>query len=120
MLLDWTKDEGRYMKAVLYVLMTTVVCLAFDIRFVNSLSIVMLVVLVLIHPKRGQLFKKSFSDPFFLSFFFLYLMQIAGPFYSGNQHLGWIEVTKKAGFVALPFFFCAITIIPARVMLKVM
>src|SRR3982750_1959523 len=103
MLQDWIKDESRYMKLVLYVLMTTVVCLAFDIRFVNSLSIVMLVVLVLIHPKRGELFKKAFSDPFFLSFFFLYLMQVAGLLYTTNQHLGWIEVTKKAGLVALPF-----------------
>jgi O-antigen ligase len=114
------REENNYRRAIFYVLMSTVVCLAFQIRFVNSFSIFLLVVLVMLHPQRKLLLKRAFTDPYFLSMLALYLLVVAGLLYTADMRAGWKELTKKAGFAAIPFFFCAIRTLPASDMRRLM
>ena len=111
-----SKEKNKFGKAAFFFLLLLLVSLAFSFRFINSLSIIMLVLLVLTHPQRTALIKRAFQDYYFLALTALFLMQLAGLIYTTDQDVGWKEVTKKAGLIAIPFFFCAIHSMPSASM----
>ena len=108
-------DISKEFKPVFYVLLTTVVCLAFSIRFVNSLSIIGLFFLVFLTSKRKALVKNAFLNVYFLCCLGIFVLQIVGLFYTSNFNGGIKEVTQKAGIVAIPFFFCAYNSLPQKI-----
>jgi O-antigen ligase len=121
MRLTFTKEtDSKYRGVGFYILLTTLVCLAFSIRFVNSLSIVALVVFILVHPHAKTMFKRAFTNFYFLSFLALFLMQLIGLLYTSDTSEGWNEVTKKAGYLAIPFFFCAYYSLPSIAMRRLL
>lgn len=108
------KTKISFEKAVSIVLLITLISLAFSIRFVNSISIIALVLLVLLDSQRKKMIRKAFSDPLFLTMALLFFMQIVGLLYTNNKSAGWREITQKAGLIGIPFFFCAIQSISAQ------
>src|SRR5215216_6187550 len=106
--------KNNYRNLILPVLLVSLVSLAFSIRFLNSLSSILLVAIVLIHPQRKTFITQAFTNYFFLSLLALFVLQIAGLLYANDTAHGWKEVTKKAGMVAIPFFFCGVRHISGR------
>ncbi|MGN6399947.1 MAG: hypothetical protein ACTHMD_05810, partial [Flavisolibacter sp.] len=102
------KTRISFEKAASVVLLITLISLAFSIRFINSISIIALVLLVLLDSKRKKMIGRAFNDPLFLVLAALFFMQIAGLLYTNDKSAGWREVTQKAGLIGIPFFFCAI------------
>ncbi|MGZ3912632.1 MAG: O-antigen ligase family protein [Flavisolibacter sp.] len=115
-----TGTINRFEKAFFLTLIITMVSLALSIRFLNSLSIIILVLLVLFHPERRVLVRKAFTHPIFLALAALFLMQVAGLFYTSDSVRGWRELTQKAGLIGIPFFFCAIPAISTKRMRELM
>jgi O-antigen ligase len=113
-LIQTLKKRISFEKAVFLVILVTLISLAFSIRFINSASIIVLVLLVLLNSQRIAMIKKAFGNPLFLALAALFLLQIAGLLYTNDINTGWREVTQKAGLIGIPFFFCAIRSIPVR------
>ena len=103
------KENGAF-----WALLLMLVCLAFSIRFIVSLSTLFLVVFCVLSGRRKEFLKKAFSDPLFICMAFLFLMQVAGLLYTSDVNKGWKEVTQKAGIIGIPFFFCAIGKLPRK------
>ncbi len=112
--------ETNYYHVLFFLLLTTLLSLAFNIRIVNSISIILLVAVTLMHPARTTLLKNAFSNPYFLSFLALFLLKIAGVFYTSDVEQGWKHVTGKAALIAIPFFFCANKDLPALLVRRLM
>ena len=100
-----TGKEDKYETIFFYALAITLVSLAFSIRFLNSISIALLPLAILIHPRRKQLMSAAFRHPVFISFFIFFLFQLSGWFYTGDekQHLREMEI--RTGMLVYPFFF---------------
>jgi O-antigen ligase len=103
------KENGAF-----WALLLMLVCLAFSIRFMVSLSTLFLVIFCVLSMRRKELLKNAFSDPLFICMAFLFLIQAAGLFYTSDVNKGWKEVTQKAGIIGIPFFFCAIGKLPRK------
>ncbi len=99
--------QANYEKLVAFLLFAALVTTTFNIRYVNSLSIILLVMATLLHPRRLSLFKTAFSTPFFLACLALLLWHLAGYLYSKHPDEEFSFISSKAGLVAIPFFFCA-------------
>ena len=108
------RREINYQKVVFCVLLTTLVSLAFQLRFINSLSLIALVGIVLIHPQRKSMVKKAFENYCFLSLAALFFMQLAGLLYASDVQEALSEVIRKAGLIAIPFFFFGFHFIQER------
>ena len=115
-----TGKENKYDSIFFYTLAITLVSLAFSIRFLNSISIALLPLAILIHPRRIQLMGAAFRHPVFISFFIFYLFQLAGWFYTSDekQHLREMEI--RTGMLVYPFFFCAVSNLDIRVHRRLM
>src|SRR5438270_3970795 len=114
-----TRDEF-FDRLVYAVLLVTLVCLALQIRFIVSLSLPALALLILLPPGRGERMRRAFSDPVFLLLLALYLLQATGWWYTHNQKTEAKELGIKGGLVAIPFFFCALRRIPGHYMRRLM
>jgi O-antigen ligase len=120
-MLRTNKGEAYKYDLLFYIALAIVlVSLAFSIRFLNSISIALLPFVVLVHPGRRQLVIAAFRNPVFLAFLSLYLIQLAGWFYTKNNHQQWREMGTRAGMLAYPFFFCAVSSIPGKIYRKLM
>ena len=115
-----TGKENKYDSIFFYTLAITLVSLAFSIRFLNSISIALLPLAILIHPRRIQLMGAAFRHPVFISFFIFYLFQLAGWFYTSDekQHLREMEI--RTGMLVYPFFFCAVSNLDIRMHRRLM
>jgi O-antigen ligase len=120
-MLRTNKGEEYKFDLLFYIALAIVlVSLAFSIRFLNSISIAILPFVVLVHPGRRQLVLAAFRNPVLLAFLALYLIQLAGWFYTKNSHQQWREMGTRAGMLAYPFFFCAVSAIPGKIYRKLM
>ena len=70
-----TGKEDKYETIFFYALAITLVSLAFSIRFLNSISIALLPLAILIHPRRKQLMSAAFRHPVF--YFLLHLLHVS-------------------------------------------
>ena len=115
-----TGKEDKYETIFFYALAITLVSLAFSIRFLNSISIALLPLAILIHPRRKQLMSAAFRHPVFISFFIFFLFQLSGWFYTGDekQHLREMEI--RTGMLVYPFFFCAVSKLDFRIHRRLM
>jgi hypothetical protein len=112
--------EGDFQKTVFLCLAVTLISLAFSIRIVNSISLIVLVAIVLIHPQRLNFFRRSFSNPYFLSCLFLFIIHVIGSFYTERTAQSWKEITSNAIWLAIPFFFCTNPPLQAKAMRRLM
>ena len=113
-------NGNNYQKTVFSLLALTMVSLAFSVRIVNSLSLILLVVVTLAHPYRLKFFKKAFSNPYFIFCLLLYVIKIAGIFYTDHFAESWKQITGKGIWLAIPFFFCANPSLPQNIFRKLM
>ena len=98
----------------------TLVSLAFSIRIINSISLIMLVVVTIIHHQRFKHFKKAFSNPYFLCCLFLFIIKAMGIFYSDHASENIRQISNKGIWLAIPFFFCANNELSAKTMSRLM
>ena len=110
--------ENRYEKAVFSLLAAVLVSLAFGIRIVNSVSIMMLVVITVVHPQRAIYFKRAFSNPYFICCVLLFIIRAIGILYADNIEENEKQIFSKSIFLAVPFFFCANESISGKVMYR--
>jgi O-antigen ligase len=112
--------ENKYEIIFFYALAITMVSLAFSIRFLNSISIALLPLAILIHPRRKQLMGAAFRHPVFISFLVFFLFQLSGWFYTSDvkQHMREMEI--RTGMLVYPFFFCAISNLDDRIHCRLM
>ena len=113
-------NENNYQKTVFFLLSLTLVSLAFSVRILNSLSLIILVVVTLIHPNRLKFLKKAFSDRYFIFCLLLYAVKIAGIFYTDHLPESLKQITGKGIWLAIPFFFCANGALPVKTMHRLM
>ena len=104
-------DENKFRKVTFLFLALALVSLAFEVRIVNSISLISLVVLTLLRPNRVAAFRTAFRNPFFLGCFLIVLLAAIGLLYTHNPGRNMPIVSTKAGLTAIPFFFCAGNII---------
>lgn len=103
----WTIDERTFHgKIAFYILAILLVSLAFDIRFINSIFTVVLVLVIFIHPQKRLLLKNIFVNYLFLSLLILFLIQTSGLAYSDDTTEGLEDISRKAGMLPFAFFFC--------------
>lgn len=101
------RQEKNYDKAIYWSLLITLLSLAFSIRFINSISVFVLVAFTLIHPDRKRFFKAAFRNPYFIACIALFLTKAMGLFYTGHFNETWKQIGGKIIWMAIPFFFCA-------------
>lgn len=100
-------QEDNYNKAIYWSLLVTLLSLAFSIRFINSISVFLLVAITLMHPNQGAFFKRALHNPYFIACIALFLTKAAGLFYTNHFDESWKQASGKIIWVAIPFFFCA-------------
>jgi len=74
---------------------------------VNSYLIILLVVCRLVDGGPRTAIKTAFSNKYFLAYFFIFLLEFIGLFYTHHLFTGWKHVESKATLVAIPFILCA-------------
>ena len=100
-------DENRYRQACFLLLAVALLSLAFEIRIVNSISMISLVVITLLQPNPLSALRTAFTNPFFLGCFLNVLLSAFGLLYTHDPYKNLQIVSTKAGLVAISFFFCA-------------
>ncbi len=100
-------EETVYQKTLFLALFISLLCLAYSIRFLNSISMLILPIICLAGNGPRKSVQSAFRDPFFLGCFFWVIMQITGLFYTEHPVKGWEEVITKSGLIAIPFLFCS-------------
>ena len=108
--------ENNYHKTVFFLLALTLVSLAFSVRILNSLSLILLVMVAIVHPQRLSFFKKAFSNPYFIFCLLLYFVKVAGLFYTSHPVENWKIISSKGILLAIPFFFCSYGFLPANIL----
>ena len=107
------QQTANYDKVLYWCLLVTLLSLAFSIRFINSISVFILVLLTLVHPQRGSFIKTAFRNPYFLACIALFLVKLSGVFYTEHLHESLRQTETKLIWIAIPFFFSANKVIPS-------
>ena len=97
-------DENRYRQACFLLLAVALLSLAFEIRIVNSISLISLVAITLLRPNPIGALRTAFTNPFFLGCFLNVLLSAIGVIYTNNPNRNLQIVSTKAGLVAISFF----------------
>ena len=100
-------QKDNYGKAVYWCLLITLLSLAFSIRFINSISIFILVLITVMHPERKMFFKRAFRNPYFICCIALFLAKFSGLFYTEHLNTSLKQIGTKFIWIAIPFFFCS-------------
>jgi O-antigen ligase len=75
---------------------------------INSCLIVLLVCCRLFHGRQPLLaIHTAFSNPWFLAFFSIFVVEATGLFHTHDLYTAWKHVESKATLIAIPFVFCA-------------
>jgi O-antigen ligase len=75
---------------------------------INSCLIILLVGCRLFHGRRPFVaIRTAFSNPWFLAFFSIFVVEATGLFHTHDLYTAWKHVESKATLVAIPFVFCA-------------
>jgi O-antigen ligase len=84
------------------------VSLIFSFRFINSISIVFILLTSIILNKieTGRFYNSNLKNFFLISCFLFYLLQFAGLIYTHNPHEGWNNIRIKSSLVAIPLALC--------------
>ena len=72
----------------------------------NSLLIMLLLACRLLDGKPAETLKAAFSNKFFLAWFAVFLLDLAGLTYTHHFFTGWKYVESKATLLAIPFILC--------------
>jgi O-antigen ligase len=99
--------KDNYDKAIYWGLLITLLSLAFSIRFINSISVFILVLITVIHPERKMFFKRAFRNPYFIGCIALFLAKFGGVFYTEHLNISLRQTETKLIWIAIPFFFCS-------------
>src|SRR5687768_1085441 len=113
-------EESNYHKAAFAVLLLILLSMAFQIRFLNSIAVLLPGALVLLHPKRKSYLTRAFQNPVFLALCALFLVKAAGLFYTQHPADTWRHVSGRWMLLSIPLFFCSYGPIPARTMHRLM
>ena len=113
-------QKDNYDKAVYWCLLITLLSLAFSIRFINSISVFILVAITLLHPDRKMFFKRAFRNPYLIVCIALFATKMAGLYYTEHMDASMRQVGTKIIWMAIPFFFCSNKNIPASDMWRLM
>lgn len=96
-----------YSTSAFSVFAVLLVSMAFSMRLENSISIILLVVIVFLSDYRISFLKNAFTDPYFLCCLCFMLIHISGLLYTGDPDQNLRETSIKSSIIAIPFFFCA-------------
>lgn len=92
----------------LYLLLAVVATTLLSWFLVNSLLILLLTGCRLWDGRAPlNTLRKAFSNPLFLAFFALFLLDVSGFFHTHDPQLVWMHVQRKATLVAIPFVIAA-------------
>lgn len=100
-------NKKIYSITIFFIFAVLLISLAFSVRLMNSISIILLVVIVFLSASRKLFLKRAFTDPYFLCCLVFMLIHMSGLLYTEDPDQNLRETSIKAGIVAIPFFFCA-------------
>src|SRR6186713_1005371 len=89
-----------------YLTLAVIATTLFNWFQINSCLIMLLVLCRLLDGKPLTNLKTAFSNPYFLAWFALFVVEIAGLAYTHNIGRGWKFVESKATLAAIPFVLC--------------
>jgi O-antigen ligase len=104
----------KYNKSIFIILLISLLSLSFSVRFLNSIMIGVMFLMVFVSSDRKLILKKAIQDPYIVFFILLFLLQLVGLLYTEDISNGWKEVTRKASFIAIPLFFCCFDLIKSK------
>ena len=94
--------------SVFYLYVIFFISLVFSFRFINSLSIALILVTSIAWNKieTGRFYNPNIKNTFLIACSMFYLLQIAGMLYTRNQQQGLNDMRLKSSLVAIPVALC--------------
>jgi O-antigen ligase len=73
----------------------------------NSYLIILLLVCRLLDNDPRKALRTAFTNKILLAYFSIFLLELAGLFYTHHLFVGWKQMESKATLIAIPFILCA-------------
>lgn len=101
-------DKPRWINNVHFILLLGVITTLIISWFNLSSYLTVLLLLVILVTERPQVkVPQIFTNKFFLAYFAIFLVDIAGLLYADNVRIGWKSVESRATLLAIPFIMFA-------------
>jgi O-antigen ligase len=94
-------------KIYYYLTLAVIATTLFSWFNLNSYLIILLLLCRLLDNDPRKALRTAFTNKVFLAYFSIFLLELAGLFYTHHLFVGWKQMESKATLVAIPFILCA-------------